>query len=271
MFHVKRDEMKSSINWKVFLILWTASVLASIAVLPYALTIQTSALNSIELPLPLPVIVTVQIIQNAVLLAITIFIGPLLASRIGLGAPILEAATRGDPVGQRIRAILPPSVALGVIGTLIILALEIFLFQPAMLRELGNTASLLNLETLQPAAWMGFLASFYGGIAEEVLLRLFFMTLLAWLGHFISKTSDGKPTSGVLWVANILAAVLFGLGHLPAMSTIIPITPLVIARTVTLNGLLGILFGRLYWKRGLEAAIISHFSADLILHVVLTF
>jgi membrane protease YdiL (CAAX protease family) len=269
MFHVKRDEMKTIINWKVFFILWIASVLSSVAILPYALTMQTSALNALELPLPLPVIVTVQIVQNAILLAITIFSGLWLARRLGLGAPILEAATRGEPVGQRIRAILPLSVILGVIGTLVILGLEFFLFQPAMLRELGNAADVLNLQTSQPAAWKGFLASFYGGIAEEVQLRLFFMTLLAWVGSFISRTTDAKPTSGGLWTANILAAILFGLGHLPAISTIIPITPLVIARTVTLNTLLGIAFGWLYWKRGLEAAIISHFSADLILHVLL--
>jgi membrane protease YdiL (CAAX protease family) len=95
------------------------------------------------------------------------------------------------------------------------------------------------------------------------------MSLLAWLGKFISKTSEGRPTPAIFWIANILAAVLFGLGHLPAMLSLIPLTPLVIARTVVLNGLLGIIFGWLYWKRGLESAMISHFSADIVLHVLL--
>jgi membrane protease YdiL (CAAX protease family) len=92
---------------------------------------------------------------------------------------------------------------------------------------------------------------------------------LVWLGQFISKTTAGKPTAAVIWTANILAAVLFGLGHLPALVPLVPITPLVIARTVVLNGVLGIALGWLYWKRGLEAAIVSHFSADIILHVLL--
>jgi membrane protease YdiL (CAAX protease family) len=95
------------------------------------------------------------------------------------------------------------------------------------------------------------------------------MSFFVWLGRFISRTVDGKPTAGVFWIANILAAVLFGLGHLPALTTLVPITPLVIAREVVLNGLLGIVFGWLYWKRGLEAAMISHFSADIVLHVLL--
>lgn len=79
----------------------------------------------------------------------------------------------------------------------------------------------------------------------------------------------GDAANAVVWVANILAAVLFGLGHLPTMSLLVPITPLVIARALVLNGLLGIVFGWLYWERGLEAAIISHFYADIVLHVLL--
>jgi membrane protease YdiL (CAAX protease family) len=94
------------------------------------------------------------------------------------------------------------------------------------------------------------------------------MSFLAWLGRFISKTADGRPTTAVFWVANVLAAILFGLGHLPATSLLVPLTPLVILRAVVLNGLLGIAFGYLYVTRGLESAMLSHFSADLVLHVL---
>jgi membrane protease YdiL (CAAX protease family) len=95
------------------------------------------------------------------------------------------------------------------------------------------------------------------------------MSFFAWLGRFISRTPEGKPTNAVFWIANILAAVLFGLGHLPTLSTLVPLTARMIVRTVVLNGLLGMIFGWLYWKRGLEAAMISHFSADIVLHVLL--
>ncbi len=260
--------MKTLINWKVFFVLWIASILAVIAILPYSLAMQSNTLQSTKLP-PLPVLIVATALQNAVIFAIVIVGGMFFAKRVGLGTPILDAATRGESVADRAQAILPLSVILGVIGTLVILALEFFYFQPALLKELGNSAAVLNLRTSQPAAWKGFLASFYGGIVEEILLRLFVMSFFAWLGHFVSRTADGKPTVAVVWTANVLAAVLFGLGHLPAITTLVPITPLVIAREVVLNGLLGIVFGWLYWKHGLEAAMISHFSADLVLHVLL--
>jgi membrane protease YdiL (CAAX protease family) len=214
-------------------------------------------------------LIATALLQTGVMFAIVIFAGMFFASRVGLGAPILDAASRGDSVGEKVRDILPFSILLGGAGTLVLLGLEFFVFQPALVKQFGEAAAPLNLRTGSPAAWKGLLASFYGGIAEEVLLRLFVMSLLVWLGRFLSKTAEGQPTAAVVWIANILAAVLFGLGHLPAVTTIVPMTALVIAREVVLNGLLGVIFGWLYWKRGLEAAMISHFSADLVLHVLL--
>jgi membrane protease YdiL (CAAX protease family) len=261
--------MKTLINWKVFFLLWIASVLATIALLPYLLELQSGSLAQLNLSISLPALIGLQVAQSAILSALMIFGGMFFASRVGLGTPILDSVTRRKTVADRIRAILPLSIILGVVGTLIVLGLEFFYFQPAIRKELGDTAAALNLQNAQPAAWKGFLASFYGGITEEILLRLFVMSFFVWLGHFVSKTAEEKPTAAVIWIANILAAVLFGLGHLPALASLVPLTPLVVARTVVLNGLLGIVFGWLYWKRGLEAAMISHFSADIILHVLL--
>jgi membrane protease YdiL (CAAX protease family) len=156
-----------------------------------------------------------------------------------------------------------------VVGSLIIIALDKWVLNPGLVAQLGEQAQVLNLEVAQPAAWKGLLASFYGGINEESLLRLFMMSVLAWLGKFISHTPDGRPTTAILWIANVLAAILFGLGHLPATSMLLPLTALVVTRAIVLNGLLGVAFGYLYMARGLESAMISHFSADIVLHVLL--
>ena len=259
--------MKNIINWKVFFILWLVAVLSAIAVLPYTLELQSSVLASADLPIQLPVLLAIQTVQNAIFLAIMIFLGMLLAKRIGLGMPILDAYTQGESAADKFRAILPISIILGVIAGMLIIGLDVFVFQKALLNELGDKVAGLA-ESANPAAWKGFLASFYGGIAEEIQLRLLVMSLIAWLGSFISKTAEGKPTAAIFWIANILAAVLFGLGHLPATANIMPLTPLVITRAIVLNGVGGVIFGWLYWKRGLESAMVSHFSADIVLHVL---
>jgi len=245
---------------KLFLILLIACIFGTIAVLPYTLTLQGELLQN--LPVPLYVLLAAQLIQSIVLFGIAIFVGLHLAKKVGLGLPILEGWLEGREVKSYLKSILGISVGLGVLAGIIIIGID-FLFSIS-----GLTISLIQPQ-INPPAWQGFLASFYGGINEEVLLRLFLMTLIAWIFFKIRKTKEGKPTDIGMWLAIILAAVIFGAGHLPAVSAITTITPLQIIRVILLNSVGGIIFGWLYWKKGLESAMISHFSADIVLHVIL--
>ncbi len=251
-------------SWRTFAILWVACLIGVLAILPYSLTSQGISLNIAQLPL---VLLNASIV-NGILFAIAAAAGLWLAGRIGLGLPVLEGWLAHQPVGNRIRTFALPAIVVGVIGSVLIIGLDGFVFQPLLKTEFANAAKALGPSSLTPPWWQGLLASLYGGIDEEVLLRLFMMSLLAFVGKFVSHAADGRPTLTVLWIANILAAVLFGLGHLPATAAILPLTPLVILRAVVLNGLLGVAFGYFYYKYGLEAGILSHLSADLVLHVL---
>jgi membrane protease YdiL (CAAX protease family) len=66
----------------------------------------------------------------------------------------------------------------------------------------------------------------------------------------------------------LFAALLFGLGHLRATAMLMPLTKLVVASALLLNGFPGLPFGWFYWKQGLESAMVAHFASDIILHVV---
>ncbi|MFQ6016403.1 MAG: CPBP family intramembrane glutamic endopeptidase [Anaerolineae bacterium] len=245
-------------NWREFGLLLVAGILGVIAVLPYTLTLQAPLLEN--LPIPLAILLPLQLLQNAVLLAVAVGLGLLLANRTGLGAPIIEGWLAGEQVGPRLRSILTPSVLWGVIAGVAVTALELLIFAPRLPQAFSQIA--------QPPAWQGFLASFYGGIDEEIFMRLFLMSLLAWLLARLWRTEEGLPTGGAMWTANVATAVIFGLGHLPATAVLMPLTPLVIARAILLNSVAGVIFGYLYWKRGLESAMFSHFSADIVLHVI---
>jgi hypothetical protein len=259
--------MKTLINWKVYFILLAAAILSSLAVLPYALELQSGTSAQTGTPVSLPEMIGRQIVQGGLIFVVFIFLGMILMKRIGLSAPILDAVTKGESASGTLRRLLPISIILGVAAGLLIIALDI-VFRPFLINELGDKADLF-VQGIQPAAWKGFLASFSGGIGEEIELRLFLMSLLAWLGSFISRTPEGKPTNAIFWIANTLAAIIFGLGHLPAMALLLPLTALVVIRTILLNAIGGITFGWLYQTRGLESAMIAHFSADIVLHVLL--
>ncbi len=72
----------------------------------------------------------------------------------------------------------------------------------------------------------------------------------------------------VAWPANVLAALVFGLMHLPQLGRIAAPTPTAIAAVLLGNGIVGVAFGWLYWRRSLVAAILAHFAADVMLHVM---
>ncbi len=70
-----------------------------------------------------------------------------------------------------------------------------------------------------------------------------------------------------MWPAIVLSNIAFGVGHLPATRAMVPLTPAVVARALILNSIVGVPCGYLYWKKGLEAAMITHGTADVVLHV----
>ena len=65
-----------------------------------------------------------------------------------------------------------------------------------------------------------------------------------------------------------IAALAFGAGHLPAAQQVWGLSGIVVVRTVALNAIGALVFGWLYWKRGIEMAMLGHFSADIVLHVL---
>ncbi|MGQ9715917.1 MAG: CPBP family intramembrane glutamic endopeptidase, partial [Anaerolineae bacterium] len=202
-------------------------------------------------------------VQNGILVAVAVLAGLWLARRAGLGAPILEAWLRRHPLPHRWGTLLRAAIPLGVGGAMLIILLDGLFFSQALL-EGGLEAGVAH-----PPAWQGLLASLYGGITEELFMRLFLMSALAWLLGKVWPGEGGLPTAGAMWTANVLAAVLFGLGHLPATAALVPLTPLMVLRAIVLNGVVGVACGWLYWRRGLEMAMGAHFSADIVLHVLL--
>jgi membrane protease YdiL (CAAX protease family) len=114
--------------------------------------------------------------------------------------------------------------------------------------------------------WAGALASIYGAVNEEVLLRLFLFTLFYLI---LTKAFKMGAHQKLLWVANIVVALVFGLAHLPAAFQVASPSVFEVVRILFLNGIAGLVFGWLYWSRGLWAAMCAHFTADLMIHVFL--
>jgi membrane protease YdiL (CAAX protease family) len=134
--------------------------------------------------------------------------------------------------------------------------------------QLGLFKSLAPVEMINVANTVSIPIAakvFYGGITEEVLMRWGVMTAMIWLPWRIWQKKTGAPKRAYVVGAIVVAAVLFGVGHLPAaMAMGIKLTAPVIVYVVVGNALPGVLFGVLYWRNGIEAAMIAHALAHVI-------
>lgn len=256
--------------WTLFLILVAAGVLSAVAILPYSLALNPTALDQLRAGLdekgkrtpPMLVIALASTVQAGVLIAIATGLGLLAARAVGLRLPVLEAALAGRPALPILVSGLPVAALVGFGAGALIAVLERFVFSPRL------PAAFRQADAKQPL-WKRVLACFYGGIYEELLLRLFVMAGVIWLLGRAWPFAPGQIPPGIFWTANIFAALLFGAGHLPATARLAPLTPFIVTRALVLNGLAGVLFGVLFWHYGLELAMIAHFCADIVIHVLL--
>jgi hypothetical protein len=252
---------RTGFPWRVLWFLLIASIFSAAAGIPFLLEVFRPLIQaSPPIPIPLPLLVVIGVAQNFLLFGVIIGVGLLLARKIGLGAPLLESwlYSEHSPVSARdsFKTGAPVGIAVGVILVVIILAVA------------PHMPGLPFVRAAQVPIWKRVLICFNGGLNEEILTRLFLLTLFAWLGLRIFQKQKARLSPATFWIANIAVAILFGLGHLPAASRVMQITPEVVAVALALNGIAAISFGYLYWKRGLESAMIAHFCADFVIYVV---
>lgn len=193
-------------------------------------------------------LLAITVVQTVLYALVCGFFGYILSDRIGLMRPFRFAK---KPLLITIAA----SVVCGAV-----LSLDAWTFG-RWIQKVG--ASYAAAGTFDADTWIASIL--YGGIIEEVMMRLFLMSLIAFLVFMIFFKKRGTVPTGVLIAANVAAALLFAAGHLPlTLQTFGTLTPLLLLRCFLLNGAFGMLFGRLYRKYGIQYAMLSH----LLLHIV---
>lgn len=224
-------------------VLWLAGM---VGVIVLTLTVVPQLLLKAAVPVPLWLILTASLLQSGVLLALAVWAGVALSRPLGLRAPVMQAIADRSAWWTAAKPQIVPGLVGGVIaGAVLVMALNA---APAALREAGAAL------TIPLAARV-----LYGGITEEILMRWGVMTLLAWLGWRILARGVGTPRPAHVWGAALVAALAFGIGHLPAVTAMgIALDPEVVTYVIVGNTVPGFLFGVLYARWGLESAFLAH-------------
>lgn len=255
-------------NASVGIILWLASSLSVVAVLPYMTTLAPGVLDGAaqEMQISVSTVIVISLVQSSILLGVATFTGLWAARKLSLGAPLIDAMLNNRPLPYDLEKTASRVIAVSLATGAVIYLLETTVF--------SSVSAQLAIQSPEIGLWKGLLASFYGGFTEEIQLRLFLLSVTALAIRFVANTMSserkgaGGLTNGVFWTANVLTAVLFGLLHLPMAAELMPLTPLFVTRIIVLNGIVGLIAGLFFRNRGIEIAILFHFILDLFLHVL---
>ena len=233
----------------IFIFIWIGCILGTWAVLPYAYYIGAVNFDQFHIG---PMLLAA--FQAAVIYGIACRLGFVLLKKVDFDPFNLSF---GSPKNI-FKEIFFPGCVMGTLLSFLIFGLDKYVFH-------GTTVGIVK----HPPVWASLLASIYGGLNEEVLTRLFLLTLLYFLlCKLFQKFPNMFPT--LLWCSIFLTALLFALGHLPALFKIMPHPSLaLLSRVIVLNSLGGIVFGWLYCKKSFWTAVVAHFTTDLFLHVIL--
>ena len=194
------------------------------------------------------VLKAVSILQIVFITFVCGFFGYILAVKTGLMRPF---GLKNPPL---VRALLLASLGGAV------LSLDAWTFG-SWIPELKE--SYASAGSFDAGVWVS--SVLYGGVIEEVMLRLFLMSGLALIGWKLFFKTEVQGPEKVLIAANILSAVAFAAAHLPATAmTFGKLTVLLILRCFLLNGAAGLLFGRFYRKYGIQYAMLSHMLFHLV-------
>lgn len=237
-------------NARIAFALGAAAAAGALLVLPYALEVVQRAPGELHLS---AATLLLGALQSLGIFMVAACLGLRVGWRYGLDAPLLRRWLGGGPSLMTAPPAWGRAIALGLASGALVLGL-------LAVWPIGIQSAVVS-----PPWWKGLLASFYGGTAEEILLRLCVMTLLVWCG---ARLVRGRPTPAVYVGAIVGASLLFGIGHLPLAAQLMGhLDALTVLQVVLLNALCGLAFGWLFWRHGLEHAMVAHFSADLVLHV----
>ncbi len=240
------------INWKLYIILLCINLLGALALSPYAIAREQFHEQMGLSKMAFTVLFTSQtFIETAVL----IFLALLMANALKIKMPILSsiASKRINFYPRKIMF----SFLYGLLTGGVILITSYIVSKP-----LGIDNSSIN----EPAWWLGVLGSFGAATTEETIFRLFLVTLVLWIITKIKKSHQVNGKSKVF--AILVSALLFGVLHYGIASSTYDMTLGLFASMLLINGIGGIVFGAMFLFIGLEFAMIAHFSADILIHVI---
>lgn len=256
----KSDVSAPPSNLVLFVCLLGASFVATVAQTPALLFLSDPARVNLfvadESMDPITLVVVMGV-ANVVLSAVAIAIGLCLEPSVRMGVPLLRSwlAIGGGALRPMFPALLR-CLVFSFSVTTVFLACGLVL--RSQLPELPDNF-------VFPPIWQGILMMLGASVREEILFRFFALNLFTWIAMKMLRRQ--KPTTAIIWVTNVLAAILFASLHVPPVAQVLDLKPIAIGVGIALAAVAGVLLGWVYWRHGLLMAMFTHAVAGILLYL----
>jgi membrane protease YdiL (CAAX protease family) len=208
------------------------------------------------------VLIVASLVQPTILLGIAALVGAATAPAVGFRSHVIARVSGTSPsqsLSESLSTDARRAAPLGLVTGVVIVVLDVLFLAVVGTQSVeSDPASLTAVLGSLPLRFL------YGGITEEILLRWGLLSLIAWVGWRIAGRPE-RLSPRIAWTAIVVSAVLFGAGHLPLAAATTGLTPAIVTRVILLNSVGGIVYGWLYWRDSLEAAMIAHAASHVAL------
>lgn len=239
------------LDWRLALVLWLLGLPGVVAL---AWNVVPQWLAFLDWPHSLASWRLVIVVLLSLLTGVAVLVGLRLGQRARLGAPLLTALATGRSPWRAIRVLSLPGIAGGVAGAAWLVTLAV--------------AWPESLSVVDPVYGMALLPKLlYGAITEELLLRFGGLSLVMWALWRLFGRATPRPSWRLgCWAVGITAVVLGTVPIAMAWSLVGTMPHAVALQLLLCEIVFGAMAGFLYWRYGLESAMLAHMVAYLLSH-----
>jgi hypothetical protein len=240
------------VNRPVFALLYAISILYLLFALTAQLVHRLNTLGEFPISLTTESVLFLPLVVQIALFGVLIYAGLWLGKSVGLGAPLLGGWAEGRPVREQAVSALKMALLVGLGVTALKYLLDFLVFAPFVPATLSQWRwAPLFLKLPIP---------FQQGIGDEIVYRLFGITAVVWIIWKITGSGDPPLKDWLYWAGLLVAALV------PVITVAVAgVSGLVLLQYAAIILAGAIPFGWLYWKKGIESAIVAHVISSVAL------
>jgi membrane protease YdiL (CAAX protease family) len=240
---------RGTLEMKLFLFLWGATIVGHILIIPYLYSLQFEKLSAAGIsPLAFDIM---SILQGAILGALFAFLGVNISVKAGIGFSIILKHLSGNNQKEAGVALFNKAILFSVVLTMSIVALMIVA---------GQTTT-FDLSRFNMSTVFAMAAGAYDGLLEEIIFRLILFSAIFWGFKRLGDERAG-------WLAFVVTVFLATAGQIFLVQSI-QLEGGSSGLAVLIGLFFSLVYNYLYWKKGFETSVLVHIFTNVLLQAVI--